>query len=92
MHNDNDHLDLLEDAPGLQSVCAADACWKVLIVDDDEDVHHATEFALHDLRVLGVVLVPGGLVPLALRADLEPGLSEPSPQPPSAQPPASSAT
>ena len=53
MHNDNDHLDLLEDAPGLQSVCAADACWKVLIVDDDEDVHHATEFALHDLRVLG---------------------------------------
>jgi len=53
MHNDDDHLAFVEDAPGLQPVCAAEACWTVLIVDDDEDVHHATEFALHDLKVLG---------------------------------------
>jgi diguanylate cyclase len=27
--------------------------WKVLVVDDDRDVHEATEFALRDCRVLG---------------------------------------
>ena len=27
--------------------------WKILIVDDDEDVHQATVFALHDARILG---------------------------------------
>ena len=53
MHNDDDHLAFVEDAPGPQPGCAAEACWTVLIVDDDEDVHHATEFALHDLKVLG---------------------------------------
>jgi len=52
MHND-DHLAFVEDTPEPQSVGATEACWTVLIVDDDEDVHHATEFALHDLRVLG---------------------------------------
>ncbi len=52
MHND-DHLAFVEDTPEPQSVGATGACWTVLIVDDDEDVHHATEFALHDLRVLG---------------------------------------
>lgn len=52
MHND-DHLAFVEDSPEPQSVGAAEACWMVLVVDDDEDVHHATEFALHDLRVLG---------------------------------------
>ena len=51
--NDDDHLAFVEDAPEPQSVGATEACWTVLIVDDDEDVHHATEFALHDLRVLG---------------------------------------
>ena len=52
MHND-DHLAFVEDTPEPQSVGATEACWTVLVVDDDEDVHHATEFALHDLRVLG---------------------------------------
>ncbi|MGE5469320.1 MAG: EAL domain-containing protein [Bacteroidota bacterium] len=27
--------------------------WKVLIVDDDEEVHEATRFALHDIRLCG---------------------------------------
>ena len=53
MHNDDDHLAFVEDAPRPQSAGATAAYWTLLIVDDDEDVHHATEFALHELQVLG---------------------------------------
>lgn len=53
MHNDNDQLALLDDEPEPAAGSAANACWYLLVVDDDEDVHHATEFALSDLRVLG---------------------------------------
>ncbi len=53
MHNDDDQLAFLDDMPAPDSGSAAEACWYLLIVDDDEDVHHATEFALSDLRVLG---------------------------------------
>ena len=53
MHNDNDQLEFLDDLPAPEPGGAADPCWYLLIVDDDEDVHHATEFALSDLRVLG---------------------------------------
>lgn len=53
MHNDNDQLVLIDDSPLPESGQMAEACWYLLIVDDDEDVHHATEFALSDLRVLG---------------------------------------
>lgn len=53
MHKDDDQLAFLDDMPAPDSGGAAEACWYLLIVDDDEDVHHATEFALSDLRVLG---------------------------------------
>ena len=53
MHNDDDHLAFVEDAPKPQSAGETAAYWTLLIVDDDEDVHHATEFALHELQVLG---------------------------------------
>ncbi len=53
MHNDDDQLAFVEDALEPDTGPALETCWSVLIVDDDEDVHHATEFALHDLRVLG---------------------------------------
>ena len=53
MHNDNDQLEFLDDLPAPEPGGAAELCWYLLIVDDDEDVHHATEFALSDLRVLG---------------------------------------
>lgn len=53
MHNDNDQLAFLDDTPVAESGQGVEACWYLLIVDDDEDVHHATEFALSDLRVLG---------------------------------------
>jgi len=53
MLGNDDQLALLDDtlAPEVGSV--EEICWYLLIVDDDEDVHHATEFALSDLRVLG---------------------------------------
>ena len=53
MYNDNDQLAFLDDMPEPDPGREAEACWFLLIVDDDEDVHHATEFALSDLRVLG---------------------------------------
>lgn len=40
--NDNDLLDLPDDAPPV----AADEVWHVLVVDDDNDVHQATRLAL----------------------------------------------
>ena len=52
MLND-DQLILLEDAPIPVPVGREEAHWPLLIVDDDEDVHHATEFALRDLHILG---------------------------------------
>ena len=56
MHNDDDQLAFVEDLPDQHSASAEEAAWILLIVDDDADVHHATEFALHDLRVLGLPL------------------------------------
>ena len=53
MHNDDDQLAFVEDVLEPDTGPALETCWSVLIVDDDEDVHHATEFALHDLRVWG---------------------------------------
>lgn len=32
-------------------------CWKILIVDDDEDVHRATEYALIDISILNRPLI-----------------------------------
>lgn len=52
MHN-QDFPSVVDDPPGAGAAGAREACWTVLIVDDDEDVHHATEFALADLRVIG---------------------------------------
>lgn len=58
MHEDKAHdaakddvLEIMEDlgvlAPGLQ------APWRVLVVDDDGEVHHATRFALSGVEVMG---------------------------------------
>lgn len=52
MHN-QDFLAVVDDPPDVGAASAPEACWTLLIVDDDEDVHHATEFALGDLRVIG---------------------------------------
>jgi len=54
MQAEDDRLDFLdeefeESGPGSHSR----EPWKILIVDDDDDVHQATVFALHDARILG---------------------------------------
>lgn len=44
---------LLEDeAPAVQAGGQFKPAWKILIVDDDEDVHAATRYALDDIRIL----------------------------------------
>ena len=53
MLGNDDQLALLDDTLAPETGLVEELCWYLLIVDDDEDVHHATEFALSDLRVLG---------------------------------------
>jgi len=53
MLGNDDQLALLDDLSAPESASGEEICWYLLIVDDDEDVHHATEYALSDLRVLG---------------------------------------
>jgi len=54
MHADDEHVSFVEE----DSLVDADPAhfiehWRILIVDDDEDVHQATEFALRDTPILG---------------------------------------
>jgi len=57
MHND-EFIELIEDVP--QQTGKAEHCsmppWKVLIVDDDVDVHESTTFALQGLTIEGRTL------------------------------------
>lgn len=46
----NEMITIVEDAP--LSPSASSASWKVLVVDDDADVHQATEYALKEVRIL----------------------------------------
>lgn len=49
---DSDELEFLdEDEPGASRTGAA--CWRVLIVDDDNDVHDATRLVLANAQVMG---------------------------------------
>ena len=50
-YQEEDLLPLLEDESPQEAV-AADSIWKVLIVDDDVDVHQATQFALANTQIL----------------------------------------
>jgi diguanylate cyclase (GGDEF)-like protein len=51
---DDDHLDLIDDEPHTSAVSAhGPRPWRVLIVDDDEQVHSSTLFALSDAVILG---------------------------------------
>jgi diguanylate cyclase (GGDEF)-like protein len=49
----NDELNIIDDlAPGLADMeKASERPWRILIVDDDAEVHHATVFALRDIRI-----------------------------------------
>jgi diguanylate cyclase (GGDEF)-like protein len=48
---DDDHLEILDDSEGSETAGHPQKCWRVLIVDDDREVHNATLFALHDILI-----------------------------------------
>ncbi|MFZ6748870.1 bifunctional diguanylate cyclase/phosphodiesterase [Undibacterium sp. Ren11W] len=50
--HDDDALFIEEDVPDPALTHLAQRVWKIAIVDDDEDVHRATEFALLDVKIL----------------------------------------
>ena len=50
--SDDDELLIEEDGDGTAFELHAPRTWKIAIVDDDEDVHRATEFALLDVVIL----------------------------------------
>ncbi|CAN5866088.1 EAL domain-containing protein [soil metagenome] len=50
--NDNDELVILEDGQNAALQAQAQRSWKIAIVDDDDDVHRATEFALLNVTIL----------------------------------------
>lgn len=57
MHADDDSLDFLaEESADAVAEQRALQPWRVLIVDDDEEVHLATVFALREARILGCPL------------------------------------
>ncbi|MFT3735662.1 MAG: EAL domain-containing protein [Rhodocyclaceae bacterium] len=49
---DDDTLYFAEDDAPREHATVASLCWRVLVVDDDPDVHAATDFALRDVRIL----------------------------------------
>ncbi|HRE16247.1 MAG TPA: DUF3369 domain-containing protein [Rhodocyclaceae bacterium] len=53
MHADDDHVSFLEEDTPLGPDAGSADVWRVLIVDDDDDVHQATEYALRDTVILG---------------------------------------
>lgn len=53
MGRDNDLVDFAEESGSKAGGRFAGEPWRILVVDDDEDVHTATEYALRDCTVLG---------------------------------------
>ncbi len=49
----DDDLLFIEEDRSTDDESAPDYCWRILIVDDDRDVHEATEFALSGVEILG---------------------------------------
>ncbi len=49
--DDHDDLVFLEESPGAAAPASARPTWRIMIVDDDEDVHSTTTFALGNLEM-----------------------------------------
>lgn len=54
MQIDTDEIDFLDDQE--DSASAKDLVWRLLIIDDEPDVHRATTFALSGVKILGRTL------------------------------------
>lgn len=50
---DNDLLVLLDDDEEMSAVEAGPPAWRILIVDDEEQIHRVTRFALQGVKILG---------------------------------------
>jgi len=53
---DNDDLDIIEDGEGAQPHETERASWRILVVDDDPEVHTVTRFALDRSIIVGKTL------------------------------------
>lgn len=51
-NQDDDMIPLLEEQKDL-AIQETIASWRILVVDDDTEVHHAIRYALHGVRILG---------------------------------------
>ena len=51
-HSSDDFLDIIEDTDDATEELTPESYWKILVVDDDEEVHRATSFVLKDLELL----------------------------------------
>lgn len=52
-HTSDELVFLDDDSPATDTMSANQPYWRILIVDDDNDVHEATEFALAGIQILG---------------------------------------
>ncbi|TPW28899.1 EAL domain-containing protein [Martelella alba] len=52
MRQDERPLDIYDDLQAADGTAKAPRSWKILVVDDDEDVHRATKFALRGITIL----------------------------------------
>jgi c-di-GMP phosphodiesterase len=50
---EDEPLDFIDQEPEPANADTAGAPWKLLIVDDDVEVHEATRFAIHNVRIAG---------------------------------------
>ncbi|WP_236074840.1 hypothetical protein [Teredinibacter purpureus] len=51
----NDMMEFLDDKPSTEQegLISKPSVWRILITDDEQDVHTATTFALRNTRILG---------------------------------------
>ena len=54
MHTDTDTLHFLDDES--ETAVAAGLVWRLMVIDDEPDVHRATTFALAGVKILGRTL------------------------------------
>ena len=52
-HGSDDDLLFIDEDRDPRDSAIQEPCWRILIVDDDHDVHEATEFALSGVEILG---------------------------------------
>ena len=65
MHSDSDTLEFLDDEHDTTNT--KELVWRLMVVDDEPDVHRATTFALAGVKILGRPCSFCMLTPLPMR-------------------------